>query len=123
MGIVEGDEPKITYVTRYDSYEFLVTAFRLMNAPATFSTLMNKLFHPYLDQFVVLYLNDIIVYSNILKEHVVHLIKVFQVLQENELYVNKEKYSFAEREIHFLGHKINDGTLMMKKAKVQAIQE
>ncbi|KAJ4717218.1 Retrotransposon protein, putative, Ty3-gypsy subclass [Melia azedarach] len=121
--IAEGDEPKTTCVTRYGSYEFLVMPFGLTNAPATFSTLMNKLFHPYLDQFVVLYLDDIVVYSNTLEEHVAHLRKVFQVLRENELYVKKEKCSFAQREVYFLGHKIKDGTLMMEKAKVQAIQE
>ncbi|KAJ4729345.1 Retrotransposon protein, putative, Ty3-gypsy subclass, partial [Melia azedarach] len=121
--IAEGDEPKTTCVTRYGSYEFLVMPFGLTNAPATFSTLMNKLFHPYLDQFMVLYLDDIVIYSNTLEEHVAHLRKVFQVLRENELYVKKEKCSFAQREVYFLGHKIKDGMLMMEKAKVQAIQE
>ncbi|GJZ53762.1 putative nucleotidyltransferase, ribonuclease H [Tanacetum coccineum] len=72
--IAEGDEAKTTCVTRYGSYEFLVMPFGLTNDPATFCTLMNKLFHPFLDKFVVVYLDDIVVYSNTLEEHVLHLI-------------------------------------------------
>ena len=79
--IVEGDEPKTTCVTRYDSYEFLVMPFGLTNALATFCTLMNKIFHPYLDKFMVVYLDDIVIYSNTLKEYVEHLKKVFKILR------------------------------------------
>nr|GEV84874.1 hypothetical protein [Tanacetum cinerariifolium] len=95
--IAEGDEAKMTYVTRYGSYEFLVMPFGLTNAPVTFCTLMNKLFHLFLDKFVVVYLDDIVVYSHTLEEHV--------------------------DEVEFLGHKIKDGGLMMDDAKIKAIQE
>ncbi|GJV11837.1 putative nucleotidyltransferase, ribonuclease H [Tanacetum coccineum] len=88
--ITEGDEAKTTYVTRYGSYEFLIMPFGLTNALATFCTLMNKLFHPFLDKFVVVYLDDVVVYSHTLEEHVLHLKQVFQVLRDNELYVNEE---------------------------------
>nr|GFB58200.1 uncharacterized protein [Tanacetum cinerariifolium] len=116
--IAEGDDAKTTCVTRYGSYEFLVMPFGLTNAPVTFCTLMNKLFHPFLDKFVVVYLDDIVVYSHTLEEHVLHLKHVFQVLQDNELYVNLEKCSFAQDDVEFLGHKIKDGGLMMDGAKV-----
>ena len=89
--IAEGDEPKTTCLTRYGSYEFLVMPFGLTNAPATFCTLMNKIFHPFLDKFVVVYLDDIVIYSNTLEEHLDHLRKVFRLLRQNELYVKKEK--------------------------------
>ncbi|GKF05955.1 putative nucleotidyltransferase, ribonuclease H [Tanacetum coccineum] len=121
--IAEEDEAKTTCITRYGSYEFLVMPFGLTNAPTTFCTLMNKLFHPFLDKFMVVYLDDIVVYSHTLEEHVLHLKQVFQVLQDNKLYVKLEKFSFAQDEVEFLGHKIKDGRLMMDGAKIKAIQE
>ncbi|KAL0556481.1 hypothetical protein IC582_004995 [Cucumis melo] len=75
--IAEGDKPKITCVTRYGAFEFLIMPFGLTNAPATFCTLMNQVFHEYLDKFVVLYLDDIVVYSTTMEEHRDHLQKVF----------------------------------------------
>ncbi|KAK8586224.1 hypothetical protein V6N13_130745 [Hibiscus sabdariffa] len=102
--IAEGDEPKTACVTRYGSFEFLVMPFGLTNALATFCTLMNKVLQPFLDRFVVVYLDDIVEYSNTLEEHVEHLRQVFQVLRENELFVKREKCSFAQKEVPFLSH-------------------
>jgi hypothetical protein len=93
--IKEGDEPKTTCVTRYGSFEFMVMPFGLTNAPATFCTLMNQVFQECLDKFVVVYLDDIVVYSSSLEEHVEHLKLVFQKLRENQLYVKLEKCSFV----------------------------
>lgn len=118
--IAAGDEPKTACVTRYGAFEFRVMPFGLTNAPATFCTLMNK--HPFLDRFVVVYLDDIVVYSQTLDEHIQHLKQVFQVLRENELYVKLEKCSFGQQEVEFLGHRIRDGKLMMDGAKVKAVQ-
>ncbi|KAM1160926.1 hypothetical protein TB2_000069 [Malus domestica] len=118
-----GDESKTAMVTRYGAFEYKVMPFGLTNAPATFCTLMNKVFHPYLDKFVVVYIDDIVVYSKTLEEHVKHLRIVFKTLREHELYVKKEKCSFATKEVEFLGHKIKEGKLMMEKGKIKAIQE
>ncbi|XP_057733997.1 uncharacterized protein LOC130949239 [Arachis stenosperma] len=105
--IANGDEAKTTCVMRYGSYEWLVMPFGLTNAPTTF----------------LVYLDDIIVYSNTLEEHVEHLLIVFKILRENNLYVKKEKCSFARDEVHFLGHIIKDGTFCMDQEKVKAIKK
>lgn len=98
-------------------------SFSLTNAPAIFCTLMNKICHPYLDQFVVVYLDDIIIYNFTLKEHAKHLRVIFQVERENQLYVKKEKCSFTLNKVHFIGHNIQGGKLNMEERKVQAIKE
>ncbi|KAE8665117.1 cytochrome P450 78A7-like [Hibiscus syriacus] len=121
--IAKGDEPKTACVTRYGSYEFLVMPFGLTNAPATFCTLMNKVLQPFLDHFIVVYLDDIVVYSKTLEEHIEHLRRVFQVLRENKLYVKEEKFSFAQKEVPFLGHIVGGGKLQMDKDKIRAIDE
>lgn len=79
--IVEGDQLKTACVTKYGSYEFLVMPFGLTTTPATFCILMNKVSQPFLDRFVVVYLNDIVIYSKTLEEHVDHLNQVFKVLR------------------------------------------
>ncbi|BBH02560.1 transposable element gene [Prunus dulcis] len=107
--IAPRDELKTACVTRYWSYEFLVMSFGLTNTPATFCTLMNKVFPPLLDKFVVVCINDIVVYSNSLEKHLEYLQRVFQVLRENKLYVKKKKkYSFVQEEVEFISHKIRD---------------
>ena len=121
--ITEGDEYKTTCVTRYGAFEFLVMPFGLTNAPATFSTLMNQVFQGYIDKFVVVYLDDILVYSSNLREHCEHLRIVFQLLRKNQLYVKPEKCSFAQRSIKFLGHILEKGSIRMDEEKVKAIAE
>jgi hypothetical protein len=93
--IVEGDEEKTACHTRYGSYEFLVMPFGLTNAPATFCILMNDIFWKWLDDFVVVYIDDILIYSSSLEGHVEHLRKVFQRLKENKLYAKLEKCEFG----------------------------
>ena len=97
--------------------------FNLTNALAMFCTLMNKIFNPYLDKFVVLYLDDITIYDSTLKKHIGHLRKVFKILKQNKLYVKKEKCSFAKEWMSFLGHHIKDGKLMIDDNKVKTTQE
>jgi hypothetical protein len=104
--IAKGDEEKTVCRTRYGSYEFLVMPFGLTNALATFCTLMNDIFRKWLDDFVVVYIDDILIYNSSLEEHAEHLRKVFQRLRENKLYVKLEKCEFGVTEVDFLGHKI-----------------
>ena len=121
--VAEGDEAKTTCVTRYGSFEFLVMSFGLTNAPATFCNLMNDVLFDFLDSFVVVYLDDIVIYSPTLEDHVVHLKKVFDKLRQNQLYVKKEQYEFAQTEIKFLGHLISKSQIWMDGAKVAAIRD
>eukprot|EP00253_Pinus_taeda_P010961 PITA_10961 len=102
--IVEGDEKKTTIVARYGSFEFLVMPFGLFNAPATFCTLMNDVLRPYLDSFIAVYLEDIVVYSDNMEDHKKHLVMVFKALRENQLFLKKSKFVFAQTEIPFLRH-------------------
>ena len=97
--------------------------FGLTNACAMLCTLMNQVFHKYLDQFVVVYLDEIVVYSLTLEEHKVHLRLVFYKLRQNQLYVKKEKCAFAHKNINFLGHVIEYGKIRTDSDKSNAIQE
>jgi hypothetical protein len=104
--IAKGDKEKTACRTRYGSYEFFVMPFGLTNAPTTFCTLMNDIFWEWLDDFVVVYIDDILIYHGSLEEHAEHLRKVFQRLMENKLYAKLEKCEFGVKEVDFLGHRI-----------------
>ncbi len=95
--------------------------FGLTNAPATFCTFMNDIFRKWLDDFVVVYIDDILIYSGTLEEHVEHLRKAFQRLRENKLYAKLEKCECGVMEVDFLGHKITQEGLKMDDHKVKAI--
>ncbi|RVW76807.1 Transposon Ty3-I Gag-Pol polyprotein [Vitis vinifera] len=101
------------YFTKLD----LSDAFRTHQRPSNVLHPHEQDLPPILDKFVVVYLDDIVIYSNTLKEHEEHLRKVFKILRQNELYVKKEKCSFAKEEVSFLGHRIRDGKLMMDDSK------
>jgi hypothetical protein len=119
--IAEGDEEKTVCCTKYGSYEFLVMPFGLTNTPATFCILMNDIFREWLDDFVVVYIDDILIYSGSLEERAEHLRKVFQRLRENKLYAKLEKCKFGVMEVDFLGHRIIQEGLKMDDHKVKAI--
>jgi len=95
--------------------------FGLINALATFCTLMNDIFREWFDDFVIVYIDDILIYSGSLEEHAEHLHKVFQRLRENKLYAKFEKCEFGVAEVDFLGHRITQEGLKMDDHKVKAI--
>ena len=94
LRVKEVDVPKTAFKTRYGHYEFLVIPFGLTNAPAAFMDLMNRVFSPYLDQFVVVFINEILVYSKDAQEHEHHLRIVMQTLRENQLFAKLSKCDF-----------------------------
>ncbi|TMC16709.1 MAG: DDE-type integrase/transposase/recombinase, partial [Chloroflexi bacterium] len=117
------DVPKTAFNTRYGKYEFLVMPFGLTNAPATFQTLMNSILRPYIDKFVLVYLDDILIYSNSKDEHREHLRLVLQALREHQLYARPAKCKFDKPTVEFCGHVVGQGVVRMLDSKVKAIRE
>ena len=100
LQVKEVDVPKTSFRTRYGHYEFLVMPFGLNNAPTAFMDLMNRVFHLYLDQFVVVFINDILVYSKDAQVHEHHLRIVLQTLRENKLFAKLSKCDFWLKEVY-----------------------
>ena len=107
LRIRESDVPKTTFRTRYGHYEFLVMSFGLTNAPADFMDLMNRVFRPYLDRFVIVFIDDILVYSRSELEHERHLGLVLQTLRRHQLYAKFNKCEFWLSRVGFLGHVVS----------------
>jgi len=121
--IAKDDVPKTAFRTRYGHYEWKVMPFGLTNAPATFQALMNNILQPYLDKFVVVYLDDILIYSKSPEEHLQHIDQVLQVLQDNQLYVGLDKCAFGLSQIDFLGHIIGADGIKPDPKKITAVTE
>src|SRR3954469_13652796 len=115
------DIPKTAFITRYGSYEYTVMSFGLTNAPATFSRLMNYIFMEYLDKFVVVYLDDILIYSKNDEEHAEHLRLILTKLREHKLYVKYSKCEFWLPEVTYLGHVISKDGIAVTPERIQAI--
>ncbi|MBE1615960.1 RNA-directed DNA polymerase, partial [Flavobacterium sp. SaA2.13] len=109
MRIRPSDIPKTAFTTRYGLYEFLVMSFGFINAPAYFMYLMNSVFMDYLDKFVVVFIDDILVFSKNEEEHEEHLRLVMQRLREHQLYAKLSKCEFWLKEVAFLGHVLSNG--------------
>jgi hypothetical protein len=115
------DIPKTAFSTRYGLYEYLVMSFGLTNAPAYFMYLMNSIFMPELDKFVVVFINDILVYSKNEEEHAGHLHAVLQRLREHRLYAKLSKCDFWLKEIKFLGDTTSQAGIAVDPNKVQEV--
>ena len=111
----------MTFCSRYRHYEFLVMPFGLTNAPAAFMDLMNRVFHPYLDWFVVVFVNDILIYSPLVESHEEHLRIVLQLLREHRLYVKFSKCEFWLPEVKFLGHVVFESGVAVDSSKIKPV--
>ena len=122
MKIKEEDVPKSVFRTRYKHYEFLVMPFDLMNALAAFMNSMNRIFKECLDQFVIIFIDDILVYSRSEDEHELHLQMVLDILREKRLYAKLKKCEFWLDRVPFLGHIVSKEGISVDPSKVEAIQ-
>ncbi|XP_027171567.1 uncharacterized protein LOC113771150 [Coffea eugenioides] len=121
LKIRKEDIPKTAFSTRYGHFEFAVMPFGLTNAPAAFMDLMQRIFKKYLDQFVVVFIDDILIYSKTREEHAKHLEVVLQILREHKLYAKFSKCEFWLTEISFLGHRVSEDGIAVDPAKVEAV--
>ncbi|MBN8156728.1 RNA-directed DNA polymerase [Vibrio vulnificus] len=121
LKIAKTDIPKTAFRTRYGHYEFLVMPFGLTNAPAAFMALMNKVFQTYLDKFVIVFIDDILVYSQSKSEDEDHLRVMFQTLRDNQLYAKFSKCEFWLDQVVFLGHVVLVEGIKVDPKKIETV--
>nr|GEX89766.1 putative reverse transcriptase domain-containing protein [Tanacetum cinerariifolium] len=123
LRVREQDIPKTTFRTRYGHYEFQVMPFGLINAPAVFMDLMNRVRKPYLDKFVIVFIDDILIYSKDENEHEEHLKAILELLREEKLYAKFLKCEFWILKVQFLGHVIDSRGIYVDPAKIESIKD
>ena len=123
LRIKDADVHKTAFRTRYGHYEFLVMPFELTNAPAAFMDLMNRVFRPYVDQFVVVFINDILVYSKDRESHDTHLQVVLETLRKEQLYAKLSKCEFWMNEVSFPGHIVSKEGIRVDPKKIEVVVE
>ncbi|GKD88818.1 putative nucleotidyltransferase, ribonuclease H [Tanacetum coccineum] len=119
LRVHEDDIPKTAFRTRYGHFEFIVMPFGLTNAPAVFMDLMNRVCRP-LDKFVIVFIDDILIYSKTREEHELHLGLILELLKKEKLYAKFSKCEFWLREVQFLGHVINGNGIHVDPSKIKA---
>ncbi|GKB00220.1 putative reverse transcriptase domain-containing protein [Tanacetum coccineum] len=122
LRVHENDILKIAFRTRYGHFEFTIMPFGLTNAPAVFIDLMNRVCRPYLDKFVIVFINDILIYSKTQEEHVEHIRLVLGLLKKEKLYAEFSNCEFWLREVQFLGHVINSKGIHVDPSKIEAVK-
>ena len=121
--IAAGDEWKTAFRTKYGSFEWLVMPFGLTNSPGGFQRFLNTIFADLLDIFVIIYLDDILIFSVDEKSHIKHVSEVLRRLRKHGLYANNKKCEFHSDSVEYLGHIIGPGGIRMDEEKVKVIQD
>lgn len=121
--IKEEDIPKTAFNTRYGSFEFMVLPFGLTNSPPTFQKMMNAIMGDFIDRFVLVYLDDILIFSNSQEEHTQHIHQVLSKLREHKLYANPKKCFFNRTHIEFLGYRVSGDGILPSESKIAAIRD
>ena len=121
--IHEEDISKTAFRTRYGHYEFLVMPFGLTNAPATFQALMNDIFRPLLDKCVIVYIDDILLFSKGIPEHLNQMKEILDILRKHQLYAKLSKCDFLKKEVSYLGHVVSEKRIHVDPEKIKSIQE
>ncbi|GJU43979.1 putative reverse transcriptase domain-containing protein [Tanacetum coccineum] len=122
LRVRDEDIPKTAFRTRYRHYEFQVMPFSLTNMPVVFIDLMNRVCKPYLDKFVIVFIDDILIYSRNKEEHANHLRIILELLKKEKLYAKFSKCDFWIRIVQFLGHLIDSQGLHVDPAKIEAVK-
>ena len=123
LKVRDEDVSKTAFRTRYGHYEFLVMSFGLTNAPAAFMDLMNRVFEDFLDKFIIVFIDDILIYSKTREEHARHLELALERLREKHLYAKLSKCEFWLDQVVFLGHVVSGMGIMVDPAKVEAVKQ
>lgn len=117
------DVPKTSFSTHMGHFEFVVMPFGLTNAPATFQVLMNRILAEHLRKFVLVFFDDILIYSKTLQEHVEHVSKAMEILRTNQLFAKRSKCVFGQRQVEYLGYVISDAGVATDPEKIRAVRE
>lgn len=123
MGIEPGHEHYTAFTSRWGLFEFTVLPFGLCNAPSTFQRLMNSVLGDAMGEFVLVYLDDILIYSRDWDDHLAHLDQVFAKLQEHKLYAKRSKCEFGLAEVEFLGHLVGRDGVKVDPSKIEAVRD
>lgn len=121
--VKEEDIHKTAFGTKYGHYEWTVMPFGMQNSPATFQSLMNHILREFIDDFVLVYVDDVLIYSPDEKQHEIHLKKVLDKLEENQMRIRGKKCSFMKSQIKYLGFEIGNGQIKVEDDRIKAIQE
>ena len=116
----EEDVEKMTFCCHYAHYEFLVMPFGLTNAPATFQSCMNRIFNKQLCKYLLVFFDDLLIYSRTWEEHLKHLNEVLSIMEEQSLFAKQSKCEFGMTEILYLGHVVIKYRVQVHQEKIQA---